>query len=267
MDSMQKYIALILCLTINSIVLSQKNDFDYVFLKGGKTIQGIIIEQIPFQSMKIVTLKKDTLVFPIEKVERISRKSFMESQNIIPSEQNWGQLILESGITVSLTDTYSNFLKLNLIGLYRIYPKTSAGIGTGLRYHMKYSPIYTPEIDFSPLFNNFGVPFFVDVRTVFSKKKVSGFAALDLGYSFDLSDDPVEGIYYFKQGIFSSTHIASAGFLISPTIGITWVTSEKSALNLGLAFETHFYRDYWEYSFIQKSPSVSAGILIGFSFR
>jgi hypothetical protein len=135
-----------------------------------------------------------------------------------------------------------------------------------LRYHIKYNQIYTDEIDFSPLFNDFGVPFFVAARTVFTKKKVSGFAAIDLGYSFDLSDDPVRGIHYFKPGIFSFTHIAVAGFMICPTFGITFITSEKSAVNLGIAFETHFYREYWEYSFVKDSPSVSAGILMGFTF-
>jgi hypothetical protein len=47
-------------------------------------------------------------------------------------------------------------------------------------------------------FKVFGVPVFVDLRTAFTKKRVTGYAAIDLGYSFDLSDDPVRGIHYFK---------------------------------------------------------------------
>jgi hypothetical protein len=121
-------------------------------------------------------------------------------------------------------------------------------------------------IDFSPLFNDFGVPVFLDLRTAYTKRRLTVFAAIDLGYSFDLSDDPVRGIYYFKSGIFSFTHIAGAGFMVCPTFGIAFRTSDKSAINLGLAFETHFYREYWEYSFVEDSPSVSAGVLVGFTF-
>lgn len=266
MNSVKRNIAIIICLIINSVALSQKNDLDLVFLKDGTTIKGIIIEQIPFQTMTIVKPQRDTIVLSIDKVESITRKYFTGSQKPIPLQQRSKQLILESGFTVSLTDDYSAFLKLNLIRLYKINPKIFAGIGTGLRYYMKDSKITSYAIDFSPLFNDFGVPVFLDLRTVFSNRRVTGFAAIDLGYSFDLSDDPVRGIHYFKPGIFSFSHIASGGFLVCPTFGCSIITSDKSAINLGLAFETHFYRRYWEYSFVENSPSVSIGILVGLTF-
>lgn len=263
---MKRNIAIIVYLTFNLVVYSQKNDFDKVFLKDGKAIKGIVIEQIPFKTMTIVTSKRDTIMLLIDDIETITRKSFMRNQSLFNLQQGSIQLILESGFTISLTDDYSTLLKLNLLGLYRIDDKISAGIGTGLRYHLKGNQAYVEDIDFSPLFNDFGVPVFLDFRTTFSKRRVTGFAAIDLGYSFDLSDDPVNGIHYFKTGIFPSTHIAGAGFLVCPTFGIAFGTSGKSAINLGLAFETHFYRKYWEYSFVENSPSVSAGLVVGFRF-
>jgi hypothetical protein len=265
---MKRNIAIIVCLAISSMVLSQKNDLDIIFLKDRTTIKGIIIEQVPYQTITVVTPKRDTVVLSIDAVEKVSRKSYPGSKNLISQhfQQATRSFILESGLAISLTDEYSTFLKMNLIRVYRINPKIFAGIGTGLRYHLMDNQITSMDIDFSPLFNDIGVPVFADVRTVFNMKKVSGFAAIDLGYSFDLSNNPVYGIYYVKPGIFPFTHIAGAGFLVCPTFGIAFVTSEKSAINLGLSFETHFYQNYWQYSSVRYSPSVSAGINIGILF-
>jgi hypothetical protein len=265
MDILKRNIIIIICLTINSVVYSQKADYDIISLKGGKTIKGIIIEQIPFQTMKIVTPKKDTIVLSVNEVDSISRESFTGNQNLLTGKSK--QFILEGGFTQSLTDNYSGFLKLNLIIDWRVKPELFAGIGIGVRYNMIDNQQKNPsQIDFSPLFNNFGVPVFADIRAVFTEGKLTGYAALQLGYSFDLSDDPVRGVYYFKQGIFSFTHIAGAGIMVCPAFGIALKTSDRSAINLGFAFETHFYRKYWEYTFVEKSPSVSAGLIVGYSF-
>jgi len=72
---MQKGLILVFCLLIFVPELySQQSLEDVVYLKDGSIIRGIIIEQIPNVSLKIQTRDGSVFVFPMEKVEKISKE-------------------------------------------------------------------------------------------------------------------------------------------------------------------------------------------------
>ena len=53
----------------------QANMEDVVYLKNGSIIRGIIIEQIPNQSLKIQTADRNVFVFKIEEVEKMTKEN------------------------------------------------------------------------------------------------------------------------------------------------------------------------------------------------
>jgi len=67
---------------------------DVVYLKNGSIIHGIIIEQIPNQSIKIKTADKNVFVFKIEEIEKISKEEITPPPRentaiqVIPSSQS-----------------------------------------------------------------------------------------------------------------------------------------------------------------------------------
>jgi len=64
-----------LCLVFSLTVSGQATIEDVVYLKNGNIIRGLIIEQIPDQSIKIQTKDNSLFVFKIEEVEKITKES------------------------------------------------------------------------------------------------------------------------------------------------------------------------------------------------
>ena len=61
----------------------QFNFTDVVYLKNGSIIRGIIIEQIPNQSIKIQTNDRNVFVFKYDEIEKISKEEAKAAQTIV----------------------------------------------------------------------------------------------------------------------------------------------------------------------------------------
>jgi long-subunit fatty acid transport protein len=103
---------------------------------------------------------------------------------------------------MGMSDHGMDQVKLNVISGYQINPYFSLGIGVGLRYYFDEKTVL--------------IPVFADFRVNFIDNKISPYLSLGIGYSFDTKAD-FEG----------------EGFLLNPTVGVTFKISEKSALNFG----------------------------------
>jgi hypothetical protein len=74
------YLFLIVLISL-SLKLHSQNMQDVVYLKNGSIIRGIIIEQVPNQSIKIETKDKSVFVFKTEEVDKIEKEELPDVQN------------------------------------------------------------------------------------------------------------------------------------------------------------------------------------------
>ncbi|MDR2840428.1 MAG: hypothetical protein LBV75_04070 [Paludibacter sp.] len=71
---MKKLFVILFCIFTSVITFAQSNYEEVVFLKNGKTVRGIIIEQIPNVQIKIETADGTVFTFPMEEIERIAKE-------------------------------------------------------------------------------------------------------------------------------------------------------------------------------------------------
>lgn len=234
---MRKCLALLLFALTTTLSFGQSNYQDVVYLKNGSIIRGIIIEQVPNKSIKIETADKSVFVFQMDEIEKLTKEQIQGKRS--GSLNNSGlqsgyKGIVELGYQIGTGDYGMDRLKLNIINGCQINPYFSLGVGTGLRYYF--------DADAAV------IPVFADFRANFIDNKISPYLSLGVGYSFDATND-----------------FEPVGFLLNPTVGISFKVSDKSAMNVGLGYEMQkmdFY--YYHYSSSENSGAISVNVGISF---
>ena len=104
---MQRYI-IILCVLIFTVVshASAQQYQDVVYLKNGSIIRGIIIEQIPGESLKIQTQGGSVFVFRMSEIVKIVKESTMV-QTTIKSQKSPGIAFVLSFLIVGTGQAYN----------------------------------------------------------------------------------------------------------------------------------------------------------------
>lgn len=182
---------------------------------------------------------------PNDQKDRILPRNEMQDRSDYSFDQSASESGYEFNVTfgpgLKINDFGYNFLKLSLINGYRINPYFYIGIGTGVRLYL----------DNHAIFNTFAaypvIPFFVHFNMNLTNKNVSPYLTVDMGYSFESSDQ-------FK-GI---------GVLLIPMAGIKFPFAQTDVMNLGIGYEMQMVQDYHE-----DGSSVNYGansVNIGFSF-
>jgi hypothetical protein len=266
---MKRISALFTFLCLNIIAFTQQNFFDVVILKSGETHTGIIFEQIPFRILKICTEEGDSLELKPDEIEVIFREpvsaSNMSSENF--SEQKGYRWIVESGISRSLPpNDFTAYYKLNFEYGYRFNPYFFLGGGIGLRYPYIENNSYHYKGQASPVFNDFGVPLFIDTRINFSARRISPFFALSNGYSFDMrnNDDMT------REKKYSLSQIKGVGFVLTATAGVSFRFSDSYALYTGISYELQKFKkfmdgyNYYEGKLVSSSNCISINIGVSF---
>ena len=117
--------------------------------------------------------------------------------------------IADVGYAVGINNAYStDFLKINGIYGYTFNPYFSFGLGGGIRYYYDNKDAI--------------IPIFGDFRTNITLKKTSIYAALGVGYSFDLK---------------KNFTIEYTGVLLNPSAGISFNISDHVAMMVGIGYE------------------------------
>jgi len=238
---MKKYLALLLFALITTVSFGQSNYQDVVYLKNGSIIRGVIIEQVPNKSIKIETADRSVFVYQMDEIEKLTKEVIQGKSGGSLSNsglQSGYKGIVELGYQIGTGDYGMDRLKLNIINGYQINPYFSLGFGTGLRYYFDAEAAL--------------IPVFADFRANFMNNKISPYLSLGVGYSFDATND-FEGV----------------GFLLNPTVGVSFKVSDKSAMNVGLGYEMQkmdfFYYDYYYYDeFTENSGAISINVGISF---
>ncbi len=237
---MEKYLTLLLFVLTTSLSFSQNNYQDVVYLKNGSIIRGVIIEQVPNKSIKIETVDRNVFVFQMDEIEKLTKEPYQGKSR---SSLNGSGLqlgyrgIVELGYQIGTGDYGMDRLKLNIINGFQINPNFSIGFGTGLRYYFDAEAAV--------------IPVFADFRGNFINNMISPYLSLGIGYSFDATND-FEGL----------------GFLLNPMVGLSFIVSEKSAINVGLGYEMQkmkvYYIDYYGYSSSENSGAICINFGISF---
>jgi len=236
---MRKIFTLVVLVFITSLAIAQSNYQDVVYLKNGSIIRGIIIEQVPNQSIKIETADKSIWVFQIDEVEKFTkepvqgRRSVSPSQEFAPREQGFFT-IAELGYDAGVGFISLNRIRMNIIHSYQFTPTFSAGLGTGGRFYTDSDILI--------------LPVFTDVRAILMQGPVSPYLAMGLGYSFDTSNR-FEGV----------------GIIFNPSAGVALRVSEKNTFNFGIGFDLQQIRSRYLYN-LRSVESGAISFTTGITF-
>ncbi len=235
---MKKILFLFATLALSVGAFAQ-NMQETVYLKNGSIIHGIIIEQVPSESLKIRTKDGNTFVFAMSDVEKITKENVYGKRHRSNRRTQYSRW---SGPEIG----YRGFVDLNWIGGVG----TTSGvdcIGLLTSHGCQISPyLYTGlGIGFNYFYNGTAVnmPIFANVRTDLLQNSISPFVDIKVGYSvFD-----------------------AEGFHFSPSVGCRFKVRDI-AVNLGVGYTLQKFKfgiydyDYWRGSLNLNGINIRFGI-------
>ena len=227
---MKKPIILLLSLLLAICTYSQTVQYeDVVYLKNGSVIRGMIIEQIPNQTLKIKTADRNIFVFEFAEIEKITKEEIPQEvlqQDLEPEAPEEEYIVKEHGFESSI-DMFLGMelgwtrpvLGMHVTAGYRIIPQLFLGAGTGME-------LYT---------NGNMLPVFFNVRTDFVKARVTPFFSVNIGYAFGWVNNAEGGDW--------------GGLFLEPGIGFRFNISKSFGLNLSSSykFQKAYHNDYYDW--------------------
>ena len=236
-----------------SFTVNAQNNEDVVYLKNGSVIRGVIIEQVPYQTLKIQTKDGNIFVYNFSDIEKMTKERPIDTQNLYSSNNdrtpNVSQStqfnkpkgyfgLVELGFAPSVNSYESLRIGATIINGYRILPQFAIGAGVGLQAY---------ALDYGEM----TIPIFVHLRSDFLNKKASPFVAFNIGYNLS-----VLGGYY-------------SGLMMEPSLGASFNVGSKYRMTAGVGFAVDrvrgYYFDYYG-SYIVRDWAYALNIKIGFSF-
>ena len=239
---MKRFLILV-CVTLLCGVVSaqaQSQTSEIVYLKDGSVLKGKVVEMLPDQ-IKVQTSDGSLFVYPMNEVERVEKER-RNSYRLKTSSANQYDLLGWRGV-VELGYIMGDFSAPEFsfsIG-YQFNPYFFLGAGIGVDYHFDWETVF--------------MPIFANARAYFIDGKISPFMDVKIGYS------PVDdsGLFYF-----------------TPSVGVSFGTSKKCAVNLSIGYNLqrvmmYVYRyvpEYDHYNLLYDSRESLHGLSfkLGFEF-
>ena len=197
-------------------VASAKELQDVVYLKNGSIIRGTIIEQVPNESLKIKTADGSVFVYEISQVDKYAKEEpVLKSKGLNPRVKGYRGWV-ETGGAVGLGTFGDGVFTFSTSHGYQFSPYFFLGAGIGVDYHFGWETVF--------------MPIFANARAYFIDGKISPFLDAKIGYS------PLDG----------------TGFYFSPSVGVSFGTSRKCAVNLSIGYnlqrtEVYYYGYYYSF--------------------
>lgn len=245
---MKKLLLLICAFFFCAIVTNAQNYEDVVYFKNGSIIRGIIIEQVPYESLKIQTKDGSVFVVDIDDVQKMTKELPFSERNNDKKFRSKAEIkfnkprgyfgLVQLGLAPSVNGYESLRVGATIINGYRVLPQFAIGVGIGLQFY----PIDASEVT---------LPIFAHLRSDFLNGKVSPFLAFNVGYNVSLS-----GGFY-------------GGLMLEPTLGISFNVGKKYRMSagLGLACDRVKYYIYDKYNtYTLKDWALALNVKVGFSF-
>lgn len=219
---------------------------EVVHLKNGSVIRGIVVEQIPNESVKIQTRDGNIFVYRIDEIQKIAKEQpvnsyrsagYARQHRACDTERGYFGVV-NFGYEIGVGDGDGR-VKLDVVNGYRILPEFSIGAGVGVKYYIQ-ANIVT-------------IPLYAHLRTDLLRTKVTPFIALNAGYNISTND-------YIKGGA-----------LVEPSIGVGIRSNNGGQVNISLGYSINYFRaqryyvgDYYSYSSEVKIQSQAIMLHLGF---
>ncbi|HPB24741.1 MAG TPA: hypothetical protein PLB59_05340 [Bacteroidales bacterium] len=234
-NTIKKSIIVSLLFILNCLfIFGQEKSIDILYLKNGGVIKGIVIEHIPFSTIKIQTFDGSIMVYKTNECDSIKKEFIYSNQeaakirrNTIPtkfSKNCYYNLILESSTFLGKSkydrtyyiegESLIAFSGINIINGIQLHKKSFVGIGTGLNFHL-YDAVIEPEFFLS-------FPVFLDFRYYLLNKKTQPYFNTSAGVVIPLSFiSGFDKLYYY---------------FINPSIGVKAKISSRNSINISLGY-------------------------------
>lgn len=226
---MKNFAVLALLLFASLAVFSQNNLEEVVYLKNGSIIRGVIIEQIPGVSLKIQTKDRNVFSFQMSEIEKMTKEPIPVDKPVKKEKPKFsmdsvrtkgycgiyefGGLFGFAGNNISkdknfLGDSRFKFSQpyftIKTVQGYHLSRKLFLGAGTGMDFTKGYQKTFLYAGDWKRII----VPVFMEVRGVFTKKKIAPFISQQTGYAMIFSHTSWSGwSEQFAGGVQSETKV------------------------------------------------------------
>lgn len=239
---MKKIIALLIIFIGIHIDSNAQSYKEVVYLKNGSIINGIVIEQVPNESLKIQTADGSIYVYKMSEVEKITKEAIQQNYNGFSSNgmrRNTDNIakgykgFVDLGYAIGVGSWGVDRVEFTTAHGYQFNPYLFGGIGLGVNYYTE-----------SELCN---LPIFANIRANLLDAKITPFVDFRIGYS--VLD--VEGLY------------------LAPSVGCRFALTRKMAVNLGVGYTLQrvgIYYVYDNYFFDEKISCSAINLKVGFEF-
>lgn len=236
---------------VMSVAMAQRGMIDVVYLKNGSMIRGVIVEQVPGESIKIETAEGNLFVYRLDEINKMTREeaygysrrrsapqqagaSSRRTASLRP-EAYWGYGgITEAGYAIGVGRMEGGAATLSVINGYQMGNYFYAGLGVGVNYTTSAGSVL--------------MPVFAHFRSRPLSTKVSPYAAFSVGYSVALSN-------------------ANGGLYYEPSLGVSFRLRGRQSLTFGVGYMVSQGR-YWDWGNYEKfTLSLGAvSLRVGFTF-
>ncbi len=205
---------------------------EVIYLKNGSVIRGVIIEQIPNESLKIKTADGSIFAYPMDEVEKITKEQPLAPNNTTISSYGSGtntsgkssfssmveayglksgyRGFIDLGYSVGVGDWGEGRVELTTSHGYQIIPYLFVGLGVGVNYY------HESEV--------WEIPIFVHLRGSLPCHAIcQPFIDWKIGYT-----------------VYDST-----GFYMCPSVGCRFAVSDMCGLSLSLGYTIQKFESYW----------------------
>ncbi len=237
-----KNLTLLLVFLCSFASINAQKYTETVYLKNGSMIHGIVIEQIPNESLKLQTQDGSIYVYPINDVAKITKlmpTSSMQSSSYQLESGYRG--FVDLGYSFGVGDYATDRLEFSTSHGYQFNPYFYLGVGAAVNYY------HDADVASIPLFVNPRV----DIPT---NSVISPFVDLKVGYTVS---DNVEGFY------------------LAPSIGARFNLQNNMGVNFSLGYTLqktdgyYYYTDYYGnygYDYLGKVNHGAITLKLGFDF-
>ena len=202
---MKKFLFLLLTFTCSTLVATAQMQ-DVVYLKNGGIIRGILVEQIPNESVKIQTKDGNVFVYTLAEITKITKENAPKKlKNTTQSDilmQYRGEINVgfalggKPSVAGLKVESETNYPMLETIHGVLITDYFFIGGGTGLQYYYGYI-----SEDATEKWNTLVVPLFVNMKGFLPvNENIKPFVNVSLGGSFVGCSDfffVVHNLYFF----------------------------------------------------------------------
>ena len=216
---------------------------DVIYLKNGSIIRGIIVEQIPNESIKIETRDGNLFVYKPEEVSKITKESAAKrtANKALKDNGYMGVVELGYGFDVGGVLSGTNRIQASMINGYKFSPHFYLGIGTGFIYY------FDADTDVDEV----SIPLYSHFKATFTNSDISPFASFNAGYNMSV-----------QSGTFQ-------GLLLEPALGVNYRTKKRNNLSFSIAYAMHRITYLYtgiNYSIYEKEMAGALTFKFGFSF-